>query len=189
MQSSACIYSFSIKDNKIGEKTRYQMLRDCVCARLSAHTSTVISNTLLKETAHKICSKCSFPIWGWTWIPALSGCLCTECMEEDPAWEKLRGAFLREIVRWGWWWVCLQPYSQRRCLQVSCLGLTAGTSGRQQLICLITLNPEPGHPLGTLPGLPGMGKGSPSLQRGWEQGNYKQTDPVTSTQWEHWSCF
>lgn len=28
----------------------------------------------------------------------------------------------RFSVRWGWWWVCLQPYSHRRCLQVSAQG-------------------------------------------------------------------
>lgn len=92
-------------------------------------------------------------------------------------------------VRWGWWWVCLLPYSHRRCLQVSCPGLTAGTSGRQQLICLITLNPEPSSLWGCCLACQGWARGPVCLQGGWQQGNYRQTDPVTSTHWEHWSCF
>lgn len=91
---------------------------------------------------------------GLIWLPV-------QCVWEKTLHKKSSG-----VLSWGLFCLwdedgfCSQSYSQTRCLEVSCPRLAAGTSGRQKLIRLIMLNPEPGHPLGTLPGLPGMDRGA-----------------------------
>lgn len=143
---------------KQGKKPRYLMLRDCASPWISAHTSSDqqyssegnCSQNLLQMLFSYLKLSMNPSL---IWLP-VSG--------RRPCPRKAQGCFsegdcLLDEDADGF---CLQPYSQRRCLEV-CPGLRTGTSGRQQLICLITLNPEPGHPPGMLPGLPGMGKGSP----------------------------
>lgn len=115
----------------------------CVSMAISTDTSEEASATLLTEIIHNVWSKFSemafsHPELNVSCNPPLAA--HAQCVYGSrPCTRKAQGCFAKEdglldeedddL---------LQPYSQRRCLEVSWPGLAAGTSGGQQLICLTT---------------------------------------------------
>lgn len=121
------------------------MLRDSVSPRLSILTHP---KWLVIVLWRKLLTK-SGPNgekWHVEWeLQPSSSCLCTVHVWETTLHEKsflLKEDCLVDEDDDGF---LLQPYSHRSCLHHSWPGLTAGTSGGQQLICLVTSNSEPRH--------------------------------------------
>lgn len=111
---------------------------------ISTDASKVVSDALLKETTRNVWSKCrempfSHPKLNVKHNPPLAAC-AQRVYGRRPCTRQAQGCFAKEdrLVDENDDGFLLQPYSQRMCLELSWPGLTAGTSGGQQLICLIT---------------------------------------------------
>lgn len=136
---------------KQGKKQATYVEGQHVSTATSTDTSKVVSKTLLKETTHNVWSKCrEMPFWhpnlDVNRNPHMAAC-AQRVYGRWPCTRKVQGRFAKEDCLLGEDddGFLLQPYSQRRCLELSWPGLTAGTRGGQQLIFLITrCIPSPG---------------------------------------------
>jgi len=164
---------------------------------ISANISKVVSDPLLKETTRHVWSKCrempfSHPKLNVNHNPPLAAC-ARWVYRRRPCTRKAQGCSAKEDCLSGEEddGFLLLPYLLRRCLPLSWSGPTAGTgAGAAAHLPGNTVNPEPRHLLGVLPGVhTGMLPALLCLGRGWQHGNYKQFDPFTCNQQKKRSCF
>lgn len=126
MQTFSCIYSFSIgKDNKTRKNQVSCVKGQSVSMAISTDISKVVSDTLLHETTRNVWSKCrempfSHPKWNVNHNPHLAAC-AQRLDRRRPCMRKAQGCFAKEDCLLGEAddGFLLQPYSQRRCLELS----------------------------------------------------------------------